>query len=135
MTDEQRDLLAQAHDSIGAARVLLETGYPGFSVSRSYYAMFYLAEALLLTQNLSFSKHSAVISAFGRHFAKTGVVPGEYHRFLAEAQSLRHSGDYGQRKSVTSEQAQEQIGRAQQFLRLAGDLLGPLPPPDVNPEG
>lgn len=36
-----------------------------FSVSEGYFSMFYLTEALLLTKNLGFSKHSAVISAFG----------------------------------------------------------------------
>jgi uncharacterized protein (UPF0332 family) len=90
--------------------------------------MFYVTEALLLQQDLSFSKHSAVISAFGRHYAKTGVVPGEYHRSLTEAQSLRHSGDYGQLESVTFEQAQEQITRAEQFLKLAEELLAHSPP-------
>jgi predicted nucleotidyltransferase len=40
VTDEQRDLLAHAQDSIGAAKVLLQSGYPGFSASRSYYACF-----------------------------------------------------------------------------------------------
>ena len=91
------------------------------------YAMFYVAEAIVLARNLSFSKHSAVISAFGKHLAKTGIVPSEYHRFLTEAQSMRHNGGYGQRKSVTCEQAQEQMGRGLQLLRLAQDLLGAPP--------
>jgi len=38
--------------------------------------MFYTVEALLLSQNLTFSKHSAVISAFGKNFVKTGIFPG-----------------------------------------------------------
>jgi uncharacterized protein (UPF0332 family) len=124
LTDEQRELLAHAEDSIGAAKVLLESGYPGFSASRSYYAMFYVAEMLLLDRGLSFSKHSTVIAAFGVHYAKTGIVPSEYHRFLMEALSLRHSGDYGQRESVTLEQAQEQIRRAERFLKIAEEQLG-----------
>jgi uncharacterized protein (UPF0332 family) len=127
VTDEQRDLLAQVKDSIGAAKVLMASGYPGFSASRSYYAMFYVAEPLLLDRNLSFSKHSAVIAAFGMHYAKTGIVPREYHRFLTESLSLRQSADYGQRESVTAEQAQEQIHRAERFLKLAEDLLGQPP--------
>jgi hypothetical protein len=60
----------------------------GFSVARSYYAMFYVAEALLLGRGLSFSRHSAVIAAFGLHFTKTCVFPGEYQRHLTEAESL-----------------------------------------------
>lgn len=37
--------------------------------------MFYLAEAFLDTEGLQFSKHKAVISAFGRDFANTDRVP------------------------------------------------------------
>lgn len=92
MTDEQRDLLGQARDSIDAATLLLDAGYAGFSAARSYYAMFYVAEALLLGRGLSFSRHSAVIAAFGLHFTKTGALPVEYQRYLTEAESLRHFG-------------------------------------------
>ena len=128
MTDEQRDLLVQARDSVDAAKLLLDAGYAGFSASRSYYAMFYVAETFLLSRDLSFSKHSAVIAAFGRHFSKTGVVSSEYQRYLTEAESLRHMGDYGDRSSVALDRAQEQIRRAEQFLEQAEHLLGSLSP-------
>lgn len=42
--------------------------------------MLYIAEAFLLEKGLTFSKHSAVISAFGKHFAKTGELPKDFHR-------------------------------------------------------
>jgi uncharacterized protein (UPF0332 family) len=128
LTDEQRELLVQSRDSVDAAKLLLDAGYAGFSASRSYYAMFYVAEALLLSLDLSFSKHSAVIAAFGSHFSKTGLVPREYQRYLTEAESLRHIGDYGDRYSVTSEPAQEQIRRAERFLAQAQQMLGSLQP-------
>jgi uncharacterized protein (UPF0332 family) len=127
--DDQRELLEQARDSIAAARLLLEGGYPGFAASRAYYAMFYIAEAALESEGMSFSRHAAVIAAFGQYFAHTGKVPVELHRFLLEAQELRHSGDYGQRHTVTFDQARQQTTRAEQFLEVAERLLGPLSPP------
>ncbi|MEX2706693.1 MAG: HEPN domain-containing protein [Candidatus Freyrarchaeum guaymaensis] len=42
-------------------------------VSRCYYAMFFLAEAVLLTKGLRASSHKGVISLFGKHFVKTGI--------------------------------------------------------------
>jgi len=90
--------------------------------------MFYIAEAFLEGESLSFSKHSAVISAFGRLFAHTGKVPVEFHRYLMEAQELRHSCDYDVNCGVTLEQAQQQIKRAEDFLKLAEQLIGPIPP-------
>lgn len=128
MTEEQQELLEEARDSIGAARLLLSGGYPGYAASRAYYAMFYIAEAFLEGEGIAFSKHSAVIAAFGRHFARTGKVPVEFHRFLRDGQDLRHTGDYGERHAVTFDQAREQVSRAEQFLELAERLIGPLPP-------
>jgi len=90
--------------------------------------MFYVAEAFLEGEELSFSKHSAVISAFGREFVKPGKVPAKYHRWLIQAQELRNTGDYGGLNTVTIEQAQEQIGYAHQFLTLAENIIGTLPP-------
>ena len=116
MTPEQNDLLAQANDSLDAAKVLLDNGYPGFSASRAYYAMFYAAEALLEKDGLAFSSHAAVIAEFGRRYAKTDVLPRELHRHLIEAQELRHAGDYGTRGGVEPEDAQEQMDRASRFI-------------------
>jgi uncharacterized protein (UPF0332 family) len=70
-----------------------------------------------------------VIGAFGREFARTGRVPVEYHQFLIKAQALRNTGDYGGLNTVTAEQANEQIVCAQQFLELAENSIGTLPPP------
>ncbi len=73
MTKGQLDLLLQARDSLNAARLLHSQGYHGFAASRAYYyVMFYVAEALLVGEGLSFSKHSAVVSAFGQHLVRPG---------------------------------------------------------------
>jgi uncharacterized protein (UPF0332 family) len=128
MTEDQLDLLLQARDSYLAAKTLLVSGYPGFAASRAYYCMFYIAEAFLEGKGLAFSKHSAVISAFNKEFIRAGKVPPEFHRYLIDAQELRHSGDYGPRHSVSSDQAREQLIRAESFSKLAESLIGPLPP-------
>ena len=124
MTEDQQELLEEARDSIAAAKLLLHNMYPGYAAARAYYAMFYLAQAFLEGEGLSFSKHSAVIAAFGQHFARTGRMPSQYHRYLIEAQALRQSGDHGQRNVVTLEQAETQIGRAESFLELARKMIG-----------
>jgi uncharacterized protein (UPF0332 family) len=55
-------LLQRTYDSLGSAKLLLDNGYYDSSISRSYYAMFYATEAILLTKNLKFSSHKSVIS-------------------------------------------------------------------------
>jgi uncharacterized protein (UPF0332 family) len=85
--------------------------------------MFYLAEALLLGEGLTVSRHSAVIAALGRQFARTGRLPVELHAHLREAQDQRNLGDYGTGDSPDVEQAEEQIRRARRFLEAAERIL------------
>ncbi len=118
MTEAQQELLIKAQRSLEAAQSLLRDGYPEFAVSRAYYTMFYIASAFIEGENMAFSKHSAVISAFGRYFAQPKRVFVESHRWLIEAQELRLTGDYGEPFAVTQEQAEQQIERAQKFLEL-----------------
>ncbi len=74
------EAVAEAKESLRAAKDLLLLNYWGYAASRAYYAMFHVASALLLQKELSFSKHLGVISAFGREFAKPGIVPSEFHQ-------------------------------------------------------
>ena len=129
MKPEQLNLLLKARQSLSAAKLLLNNGFPDYAASRAYYAMFYIAEAFLDGEGMSFSSHAAVIGAFDREFARIGSVPVEFHRFLIDAQDLRNSGDYGGIDTVTVEQAAEQINYGEQFLDLAQNAIGILPPP------
>lgn len=84
MTPEQEALMDGARESLKAARLLFEGEVYRFSVSRAYYTMFYVASALLISEGLTFSKHSGVSAAFGFHFARTGRIPPEYHLYLTQ---------------------------------------------------
>lgn len=94
MSEEPRTHLEKAEESLDVARSLLEDKHPEIAISRAYFAMFYLAEALLLERGLTFSKHSAVIAMFGQELARSGSVPVEFHRYLIDAQQLRLIADY-----------------------------------------
>ncbi|MGA3112952.1 MAG: HEPN domain-containing protein [Syntrophobacteraceae bacterium] len=82
MTEGVRELLDKSLQSIRAAELLLREGYFSFAASRAYYSMFYPVEALLLTRELSFSKHSGAIVAFGKESVKTGAFDSHFHRYL-----------------------------------------------------
>lgn len=127
MSAEQAALIEKAQASLRAARLLATEGLFSFAVSRAYYTMFYVAEAFLLGEGLAFSKHSAVIAKFGEHFAKTGRVPVEYHRYLIEGSDRRNVGDYDIGPELTKAESSNQIARAERFLELANQLLGDPP--------
>jgi len=116
VTPEQDQLFQKAQQSLNAAKYLLTGDYYDFAVSRAYYTMFYIASAILLEDNLTFSKHSGVISALGREFAKTERIPLEFHCQLKEAQDLRNLGDYGEVNIISQQEAELQIQRAEDFV-------------------
>jgi uncharacterized protein (UPF0332 family) len=118
-------LFTKARQSLAAAHVLIEDGYNDFAASRAYYPMFYVASALLTDLGQSYSSHSAVISAFGREFAKTGRLDSKYHRWLIDAQDLRNIGDYGvdSQGQVPKEYAETACDWAVQFIEAAERLV------------
>ncbi|MEM6434648.1 MAG: HEPN domain-containing protein [Cyanobacteria bacterium P01_D01_bin.115] len=123
MTPEQQFLFQKAQRSLAAAQQLMQQGFYDFAVSRAYYAMFYVAEALLDHEGLSFSSHAAVISAFGQTFAKAGKLPSEFHRQLIDAQAQRTRADYDPNPELSEEDAETLIMHGQAFLEAGQQYL------------
>jgi len=123
MSPEQQLLLQKAQRSVAAAQQLMQQGFYDFAVSRAYYAMFYVAEALLDQIGLAFSSHAAVISAFGQNFAKTSQLPTELHRYLIDAQAQRTRADYDAQPGLTQTDAEALIDQAQTFIAAGSEYL------------
>ena len=104
--------------------MLLDQGFPNFSAAQSYYTIFYLTEALLYSKDMQFSSHSAVIAAFGREFAKIGLLDPKFHRRLIVAERRRETGHYGEENSVTQEEALESFQWADEFIQVVNDFFG-----------
>lgn len=115
--------MAEAGDSVAAAKKLLDDGYIKYAASRAYYAMFYVAQALLEGEGVITSTHKGVLTRFGSNLVQTGKIPAEFHKMLVEAERLRNQADYGPRSSVTLEKTQKQIVRAERFLELGNHLI------------
>ncbi len=129
--EEVKGLLAKARQFINSAQILRQHNDLPSAASRLYYAMFYCAEALLLTKGLSYSKHGSVIAAFGQHFVKTGLLSADMHRWLQAAFNKRQIADYEPLPSLTDvdiaemeQQAQRFFGVDSKIFRAAGLVCG-----------
>jgi uncharacterized protein (UPF0332 family) len=115
------DLAAESHE---AAKVMINGGFVRFSAAQTYYTMFYLVEALLLTKDLSFSSHSRVIAAYGKEFSKTGLLDPKYHHYIIVTQKRREIGHYGEEgEEVTDEEARESFQWAGEFMEAVKAYL------------
>lgn len=119
MTAKQSELLKKAERSLQAAEDLLGNGHTDFSASRTYYAYFYTAEALLLSLDLAFSTHAQVLGQYGLHFSKTRILDPAYHRLLMTAFDLRNLSDYQVEVAIEGESVVELIQRGYDFISAA----------------
>ena len=124
-----RQLLEKAERAIQAAEVLLSALGAEFAAGRAYYAMFYVAEALLHERGQMFSKHAALHAAYGKEFAKSGLLDPKFHRWLLDAFDVRIQEDYDAVTLVSGERVEEMLEQARTFLAAAQEFLSGNPAP------
>lgn len=123
LSGETERYLARAEQALAAARTLAEHGFPADALSKAYYAMFYAASAVLSTEGLSVSKHSAVIALFGERFAKPGRIAPGLHRMLIDMFDERQVADYGIEIEIAQKQAEAGLRAANEFVEAIKSYL------------
>ena len=110
---------------MAAAKRMHADGDFDFAVSRAYYAMFYLTQALLfsLPARPAFVRHSGVVAAFHREFVRTGKFGPEHHAALQHAMEDRNIVDYQYRELVSSERSDRVLRDAEAFVEAAEAYL------------
>lgn len=73
MKESTQLLMLNAEETLNAAEALFKEDFLRDAINRAYYAVFYIAEALLNEKDLRFSKHGTVHGAFAQHYIKTGI--------------------------------------------------------------
>jgi len=126
IAEEIKGMLAKARRYLASAKLLRLAGDFDSAVSRLYYSMFYGAEALLLSQEKTYSSHRAVIAAFGEHFIKSGLLSKEMHHWLHRGFEKRQISDYEFMSGISEtdvvdlqEKAEEFIKRTEAFLQTS----------------
>jgi uncharacterized protein (UPF0332 family) len=83
MKEYSSKLFSNALDAIEAADALLNVDKAEFAAGRAYYAMFYVAEALLYNEfDLKFSQHGQVVFSFHDNEEIGGECWREWQRSL-----------------------------------------------------
>ena len=113
-----RDLRAKGARALASARELQERD-PDGSVNRSYYAMFDIARAALLSAGVREDElprtHSGVISAFSKHAVQSGRVDQKLSGALGRTESLRLMADYTG-TALDAKTAADTVARAEAFV-------------------
>ncbi len=118
MNDELiRALIDRADQALEDAHYLLfERRSFESAVSRAYYAMYYAAEACLLSVDERVSSHKGLITQFGRRFVKEGIIEVAYGRMLSTIYQKRQLGDYEISYTLSEAETSEAITNASAFV-------------------
>lgn len=86
--------LQRAKETLGEAQCLADGQYFNAAVNRLYYACYYAAAALMLSNSMDVSTHSGIKSMLGLKFIVPGLLEPEYGRIYQLLFENRQSGDY-----------------------------------------
>ena len=82
-------LLNLAKEELSAAELLLNNTFYRACISRCYYSLYHIVQALLVTKNINARTHRGLIQKFGQQFIKTGELSQKLSRTLSETFDLR----------------------------------------------
>jgi uncharacterized protein (UPF0332 family) len=123
-TDDRNNLVnlftEKAHRALKDAQAEIS---PDLSVNRSYYAMYYAAQAILLLNGYEVKTHKGVNSEFSKYFVKTGQIPKEIFKSLGRAENDRYKADYHPKSGISDEEAHEHLKNAVAFVSMIENLI------------
>ena len=100
-----------------AAMLLMQKEYRAAN-NRAYYAIFHAITAIHALDGHAYKRHKEVLAKFNKDYVRTEIFPKSFGRKIIEAEDIRHASDYDDFYIATREEAQEQIGTAEELILL-----------------
>ena len=96
--EEKRALVTyrmqKAYNTVIEAEDNAKSGHWTLAANRLYYALYYAASALLLSQGFIAHTHAGVIRIIGLEFVVKGILTKEDGRLFSRLFEMRQGGDY-----------------------------------------
>lgn len=108
--------LHKARSKIAAAEDCRRLGHLDDAISRCYYAMYHAAAAVLSTRGIDPRTHQGLLTMFGEHFIKSGLIDKRFLKMLRRVKEVRENGDYGIAFKPTVEETEETIAVSKEFV-------------------
>jgi len=124
--------MERSKESVDAAKLMLENDMLTSAMNRIYYAMFYAVQALLITKDVSFSKHGQVKGYFNKEFINKGLFSVHFGKTYNKAFEYRQKFDYVDFEVPTLDMVKEFVKYAEDFIQeihlYLRQLSGHIPP-------
>ena len=93
------------------------------AANRYYYACFHAVQALFIHNGLASKRHAGMLSQFGLHFVKTGIIEDRLGGFLTRMEQLREKGDYNCIFSIDEEELHTIVEPAHELIKVITNLI------------
>jgi len=124
MTDHILPLIERSDKTLRDARHLFtELESYESAVSRAYYAMFYVGEALLLSEGVVVKSHGGLSNQLAQVLVKPGKLPAKASKYLSGVFEKRQTGDYGFNPNFSRETAETVLAQATEFCAMGKAYL------------
>lgn len=117
------NLLKKAQKYLQSAAVLLELEDFDSCASRSYFAMFYAAQAMLRQSGYSTSSNHGIRSGFSALYVDSGRLPERAREAIERGAVLQEIGDYGGEFLVSREEAEWVLQESEAFVNSIARLV------------
>lgn len=117
------DAIQRARRYLDTADLLIDEGDFESCVSRAYYAMFYVARAVLKKKGTTPKTHGGLRNQFGLYFIKTGDLPERFADMLNNAEELQAFAEYAEERVITRDDAESTLRDAEEFVERISRLL------------
>ena len=104
--------LERADETMKEAEILAKEQHYNAAAKRLYYACYYAASALLVSNTIS-----------GLHFVSKGILSNELGKTFSRLFEIRHSGDYDDFVYCDKEMIDEYTPKAEEFIEAIKKLL------------
>lgn len=116
--------LKKADESLKAAEILLANGLAGEAISKLYYAVFNVANALLVKSNLAPKTHSGVKSLFHKEFILSGIIEYELGKLYDNLLARRFEADYESFALIDENDMPQYVSGVKKLIAKAKHIAG-----------
>ncbi len=127
-----KNILLKCNDKFTISKELYELKHYDDAVSRAYYAVFHILNAVLFTKGLTFSSHKETIGAFNKEFIKTEIFPKKFSEKIKKLFEGRQISDYDVKKYIDKETAEESIKDTEEIISKCKEYLSAIYKVDIE---
>ena len=113
----------RAYSTLEEAQEVASQGWYNLAANRLYYAIYYVASALLIKNERPVKTHSGLIAQISLHYVKTGILSIDEGALISQMFNLRQSSDYEDFKQVTKENIEELLPKVFELVEKLKSLI------------